>query len=180
MFQPRVKLKFVRRYCSPEKGWRVCVDIDASEEGRTGGDRVTERSIRRQEEMQKDAKEVRKALVDLGVQIGDRKAWCEEQKLPYIEGDIDVVAYWENRCLLAEVEGESSGQPEQKLYKAVGQMARTVDRLPSGLDCRCVIVVYGEAIRVQLEQMRALDKLGIAGLALGDTDRWVFGTGPRW
>ena len=48
--------------------------------------------------------------------------------------------------------------------------------LPSGLDCHCVIVVYGEATRAPLEQMRALDRLGIAGLALGNTDRWVFGT----
>lgn len=33
MFQPRVKLEFVRRYCAPEAGWSVCVDIDPSEEG---------------------------------------------------------------------------------------------------------------------------------------------------
>jgi hypothetical protein len=176
MFQPRVKLEFVRRYCSPQKGWRVCVDIDASEEGRTGGGRVTEESIRRQEEMQRSAKEVRKGLVELGVQIGSRKAWCDEHGLHYIKGDVDIVAYRDNRCIIAEVEGESSGQPEQKLYKAVGQMVRTVGRLPAGLDCHCVVVVYGEAIRAQLGEMHALDKLGIAGLALGNTDRWLFGT----
>ena len=39
MFQPRVKLEFVRRYCAPEAGWRVCVDIDPSEEGWTGSKR---------------------------------------------------------------------------------------------------------------------------------------------
>jgi hypothetical protein len=43
------------------------------------------------------------------------------------------------------------------------------------LDCHCVIVVYGDAIRDQLKEMRALDKLGIAGLALGNPDQWVFG-----
>jgi len=36
MFQPRVKLEFVRRHCVPEAGWKVYVDIDPSEEGRTG------------------------------------------------------------------------------------------------------------------------------------------------
>jgi hypothetical protein len=178
MFQPHVKLEFVRRYCSPEKGWRVCVDIDASEEGGTGGKRVNEASIRREEEMQKAAKEVRKELGDLRVQIGDRKAWCKKENLGYVKGDVDVVAYRENRCIIAEVEGESSGQPEQKLYKAVGQMVRTVGCLPPGLECDCVIVVYGEAIRAQLEQMHVLAKLGIAGLAL-DTDRWAFGSAPR-
>jgi hypothetical protein len=92
MFQPRVKLEFVRRYCPPQKGWRVCVDIDASEEGRTGGTRMSEESIRRQEEMQKDADEVRKELAGLGVQVGGRKEWCKKENLRRIKGDVDLVA----------------------------------------------------------------------------------------
>jgi hypothetical protein len=35
--------------------------------------------------------------------------------------------------VIAEVEGESSGQPKQKPYKAVGQMVRTAGRLPPGV-----------------------------------------------
>jgi hypothetical protein len=41
MFQLAVKLAFVKRYCNPQKGWEVFVDIDPSEEGRTGGGRKT-------------------------------------------------------------------------------------------------------------------------------------------
>ncbi len=182
MFQPRVKLEFVKRFCQPKDGWRVCVDIDASEEGRTGGERVTEESIERQRQMRADAEKVRKEFEDLGVRVGGRKAWCNKEKLPYIEGDIDVVAYQrDNRCVIAEVEGASSGQPEQKLYKAVGQMVRTVGCLPSDWHFHCSIVVHGGAIQAHLEQMHALEKLDIAGLALRETessDRWVFGTPP--
>jgi hypothetical protein len=36
MFQPRVKLEFVRRYCAPKDGWCVCVD---SLEDHKGADR---------------------------------------------------------------------------------------------------------------------------------------------
>ncbi len=66
MFQPRVKLEFVRRYCPPEAGWSVCVDIDPSEEGNTGSERISEASRRRQTEMQTDAPLVRSELAELG------------------------------------------------------------------------------------------------------------------
>jgi hypothetical protein len=41
-----------------------------------------------------------------------------------IEGDRDIVAFYKatHRCLIAEVEGKSSGQPEQKVYRAIGQI----------------------------------------------------------
>jgi hypothetical protein len=32
MFQPEVKLEFIRRYCQPTNGWEIFVDIDASED----------------------------------------------------------------------------------------------------------------------------------------------------
>jgi hypothetical protein len=180
MFQPRVKLEFVRRYCPPQKGWRVCVDIDPSEEGRTGGKRDSEESQKRQEAMLADAPRVRDALKALNVNVGDRKRWCHSCELPYLEGDPDVVAYEPQRkwCIVAEVEGASSGQPEQKLYKAIGQMVRTASNLPSGWDSRLVIVVYGEKIANHLGRAQALVKLGISGLALADVaraDRWLFG-----
>jgi hypothetical protein len=73
MFQPRVKLEFVRRYCRPQNGWRVCVDIDPSEEGRTGSKRESEESQQRQRAMVADAVRVRDALGALNVSVGDRK-----------------------------------------------------------------------------------------------------------
>ena len=38
----------MRRYCRPKAGWRVCVDIDPSEEGRTGSKREKRDSLERQ------------------------------------------------------------------------------------------------------------------------------------
>ena len=61
MFQPQVKYEFVRRYCSPEQGWCVFVDIDGSEEGRTGGKREgDEAPAKRQREMQEGARVAQK------------------------------------------------------------------------------------------------------------------------
>lgn len=180
MFQPRVKLEFIQRYCPPENGWRVCVDIDPSEEGRTGGKRDSEESANRQKVMLDDAPRVRDALRVLNVRVGDRKRWCRSHELPYLEGDPDIVAYepHRRRCIVAEVEGASSGQPEQKLYKAIGQIVRTASNLPAGWDSRLIIVVYGEKITNHLRRAQVLAKLGISGLALADharTDRWLFG-----
>jgi len=180
MFQPRVKLEFVRRYCLPENGWRVCVDIDPSEEGRTGSKRETAESVQRQEAMLDDAPKVREALKVLDVNVGNRKRWCASGQLPYLEGDADIVAFNRvgKRCVVAEVEGASSGQPEQKLYKAIGQAVRAVGDLPPEWDSRVVIVVYGDRIADHLRRAHALAKLGISGLTLADDardDRWLFG-----
>ena len=180
MFQPRVKLEFVRRYCAPKDGWCVCVDIDPSEEGRTGGKRESESARQRQIEMLADAPRVRDELETLGVSVGDRKRWCEGEGLPYLEGDPDIVAYdrVKRRCVVAEVEGASSGQPEQKLYKAIGQIVRTASNLPEGWRCHLMVVVYGDKIARHLVRARALEKLDIAGLHLEDrqdADRWLFG-----
>lgn len=180
MFQPRAKLEFVRRYCAPRSGWRVCVDIDPSEEGRTGGKREKAISKERQMAMQADASSVREALSALQVSIGNRKPQCQAWRLPYLQGDPDIVAYnaAEHRCIVAEVEGASSGQPEQKLYKAIGQMVRTASNLPEGWNTRLVIVVYGDKIAEHLRRAHALTRLSIAGLALADDardDRWLFG-----
>ena len=102
------------------------------------------------------------------------------QDLQVLKGDPDVVAYnpQKKRLIVAEVEGESSGQPEQKLYKAIGQMVRTVSQLPQGWNSRTVIVVYGDKIAAHLQCARALAKLGISGVAIADdvrNDRWLLG-----
>jgi hypothetical protein len=183
MFQPRVKLGFVRRYCPPKAGWSVCVDIDPSEEGRTGGIRRSEEARLRQAEMQADAPGVRAELETLGANVGKRMQWCQTQRLPYVEGDPDIVAYDRSnmRCLIAEVEGASSGQPEQKLYKAIGQIVRSASNLPPGWECQLILVVYGNQIAAHLQRVNALQKLSISALALSDRasdDRWLFGAPP--
>ena len=127
-----------------------------------------------------DAKLVRETLRVMEASVGSRKHWCRPQSLPYLVGDPDIVAYEAKRkqFVVAEVEGASSGQPEQKLYKAIGQIVRTASNLPSGWRGSLVIVVYGEKIANHLKQARALAKLGIRGLALADDPRddwWLFG-----
>ena len=127
MFQPRVKLEFIRRYVPPAKGWSVYVDIDASEEGRTGGTRTPNQLL-----MEKDALPVRAALKQLGATVGGPRAkWFSTLAYPQVVGDRDIVAFHPRRrqCVIAEIEGSSSGQSEQKLYKAMGQlvMAASVD-----------------------------------------------------
>jgi hypothetical protein len=119
MYQPRVKLEFVRRYCKPDDGWRVCVDIDASEEGRTGNKRESEEAIARQEAMLADAPRVRNA--SMKISVGDRQRWCGSHKFPYLEGDLDVVAYspQKRHFIVAEVEGISSGQPEHLMFRTL-------------------------------------------------------------
>jgi hypothetical protein len=100
--------------------------------------------------------------------------------LPYVKGDPDVIAYdvATKRCIIAEVEAMSSGQPEQKLYKAVMQIVRLTSNAPPGWNSYLVVVVYGNRIADHLHDMHALLKLGICDLALADEaheDRWLFG-----
>ena len=182
MFQPEVKLEFVSRYCNPVNGWKVIVDIDASEEGRTGSERATDEARARQRQMQKDGETSRKELQKLGVQIGDNhRVWSREHELPYINGDRDIIAFniKKRLYLIAEVEGESSGQPEQKLYKAIGQIVKAAsEEVQAGWSRNLVLVVYGEKISKHLTQMKALDRLGISACVLNNNkneDVWLFG-----
>ena len=182
MFQPEVKLEFIRRYCQPTNDWKVFVDIDASEEGRTGGKRLAAPAIARQRQMKKDGKTTRRELQRPGVQIGgNRRDWYQDNGLKNIYGDRDIIACNPKKrlYLIVEVEGESSGQPEQKLYKAVGQIVKAAsEEVQDGWRRNLVLVVYGEKISKHLAQMKALDKLGIFACALDDnknSDRWLFG-----
>jgi hypothetical protein len=178
MFQPRVKLEFVRRYL-PQKGWHVCVDIDPSEEGRTASGKVLNLRNGKKQCWQTRPEWWPRSKRWTSVSVIASR-WCQARELPYLEGDPDVVAYdpLQKRCVIAEVEGASAGQPEQKLYKAIGQMVRTVSNLPPSWTSHLVIVVYGDQIADHLQRARALAKLGVSGLALGDNareDRWLFG-----
>jgi len=180
MFQPEVKLEFVRRYCSPTDGWTVFVDIDASEEGRTGSKRTTVKALRVQRKMQADSERVRHDFQTLGVKVGGKRtAWFDLHTLPHIEGDRDIVAFHKGKkiCLIAEAEGASSGQPEQKLYKAIGQlvMAASAGEL-TGWTRILVLVVHGEKIAKHLSRASALEKLAIVTVSLGESrtdDNWM-------
>ncbi len=182
MFQPEVKLEFVKRYCNPRKGWEVFVDIDPSEEGRTGGPLRTEVSWKRRSRMQRQAKEVRRQFEKLGVQVGgSRKGWFQELRdryskanIPDISGDRDIVAiHPESRSIvIAEVEGESAGQPETKLYKAIGQIVTAVGEVdPPGYHVYFFILVSGDKIKAHLKKASALRKIGVCGVSLGSTRR---------
>ncbi len=182
MFQPEVKLEFVRRYCSPKDGWMVFVDIDPSEEGRTGGPRIDDNSRSRQTQMKKDADRVRKEFEELGVTVGGSRAeWYQSNSLPAIDGDRDVVAFHPRKklCTIAEVEGFSAGQPEQKLYKAIGQivMAASCHEI-EGWTQNLILVVYGKEIADHLGRAHALNKLGISAVSISSDelqDMWLFG-----
>jgi hypothetical protein len=132
VFQPEVKLAFVLRYCSPAAGWRVFVDLDPSELGLAGGPRVQEPARARQLAMQERGELARIATEAAGVTVGgSRRAWHSScgNDLPMIPGDRDIIAFHASahRVLIAEVEGDSCGQPELKLYKAIGQIITAVD-----------------------------------------------------
>jgi hypothetical protein len=171
MFQPRMKLHFIERFCNPAKGWTVFVDIDPSEEGLTGGQRRAEEARLRQADMQEDARVVRESFKRLGVYVGRRAtAWRRAfgTRLPRIPGDRDIIAVNEKRriVLIAEVEGESSGQPEQKLYRSIGQMvtARKECTLPD-FSARFYLVVP-PVLRAHLLRASALAEIGIQGLVI--------------
>lgn len=173
MYQPRVKLTFIERYCRPADGWRVFADIDASEEGRTGGERKSEDAIARQVEMQRDAVLVRQRLAELGVHVGEKaENWKRVfgTEVPAVEGDRDILAVHpeHKRFLIVEVEGVSSGQPEQKLYKAIGQVviAASVCELPE-YERALVIAVHGEEMKWHLARATVLEKIGVAGIHVG-------------
>ena len=182
MFQPAAKLEFVRRYCSPQDEWLVFVDIDPSEEGRTGGNRKSTGARERQMEMRRDVLRVREEFGKLGITPGgDRKEWFHKYGVPVVGGDRDVVAFHMGRyrCLIAEVEGESSGQPEQKVYKAVGQILVAGNiTLPAPWTVDRIIVASGVKMRAVLKKCCELERLGISGLMLADDsadDAWIFG-----
>ncbi len=181
------KLLFVQRYCRPADGWSVFVDIDPSEEGRTGSARQSEQARARLDLMRLDAPRAVQGLVGLGACVGKRKAqWnaCFGPTLPLPPGDRDVIAVHRERKQLwiVEVEGDSSGQPEGKIYRAVGQLVCALSEVVvPGLERRLSLVVAGDLAGRYLARVRAIAALGISGLAIQEDsqrDRWLFGEAP--
>jgi hypothetical protein len=188
MFQPRVKLEFVRRYLGTPD-WNVFVDVDPSEEGRTGGERKSAESKDRQRRMGDDFAAVKAEVEDLKhVRLGKRSLEWERSFggiVGPIAGDRDIIAVRQpdKRVVIVEVEGESSGQPEQKVYKAVGQaVAACSAAIPRGFTATIGVVVYGKPLGTHLRGCAKLKDLGIFGLRLDDVpekDEWIFGR-PSW
>ena len=184
MIQPLAKLRFVERYCSPEAGWRVFVDIDPSEEGRTGSPRQTEKARARQRLMLEQAPNAIRQLRGLGAFVGERKRHWKAQfqdRLPLPPGDRDILAVHTDRGILwvAEVEGDSSGQPEGKIYKALGQLVCAVSEMQiPNFERIFSLVVWGDDMANHLRRARAVEQLGVSGLVISErrvADRWLFG-----
>jgi hypothetical protein len=187
VFQPLVKFHFVDRYCSPRDGWTVFVDIDASEEGRTGGARKNAEASVRQQKMQCEADEARASLEALGVHVGDRRRQWQKALGPALAlppGDRDILAVHRERLLLwvAEVEGGGAGQPEQKVYQALGQIVVAVQECVIPRYQSLYSVVVGDAgLKDHLERAKMLARIGVSGLYLAESrkdDIWLFEADP--
>jgi hypothetical protein len=109
VYQLEVKLNLVRLAFPPTAGWRVHVDVDSMERARGGVHRPDK------------AARVAAAAAELeriGVRLTPHPKF----------GRVDVVAEHEVHGIrLVEVEGESSRQPEQALYSALGQLVLSMD-----------------------------------------------------
>lgn len=184
MIQPIAKLRFVERYCRPADGWSVFVDIDPSEEGRTGSLRQSEEAKARLDLMRVDAPRAVQALIGLGACVGKRRAqWdaCFGSALSLPPGDRDIIAvHREKKHLwIVEVEGDSSGQPEGKIYRAVGQLVCAASELVvPGLERWLSLVVAGDSAGRYLARAQAIAAIGISGLVIQEQplqDRWLFG-----
>jgi hypothetical protein len=174
MYQPRIKLKFIRRYCLPKKGWHVHVDIDGAEKG------LNPENYKRQ----KDWKKVEKNFKYHSVFYkGCFSQWLKENCLQLISDARDILAFLRRRdmlafhlkhpktCLIAEVEGASGRrQSEQKVYSAVGQLVRAMGiKLPDGWHYKLYLAVNGKELADNLAKMKpGLKKLGIKCVVINE------------
>ena len=105
MYQLEVKRYLVEHRFSPTDGWEVTVDVDGMERARGG---------RHPPDKQERARRAEDWLVTAGARIGAHPDF----------GRADLVAAKPNvATVVVEVEGDSSRQPEQALYSALGQTA---------------------------------------------------------
>jgi hypothetical protein len=187
MIQPVAKLAFVQRYCSPAEGWRVFVDVDPSEEGRTGSARISPTALARHDVMLREAPVAIAELRRLGACVGRRqREWkaCFGGSLTLPKGDRDIIAVHEGRHLLwvTEVEGDSGGQPEGKIYKALGQLVCAASEMAlPGFRRFLSLAAWGPGAEKHLRRAAASSSMGISGLVLSeqrDLDQWVFGERP--
>jgi len=177
VYQPEVKLAFVKRYCNPASGWRFFVDIDPAEVGKAGGWPKTEKAWLRKKQMQDRGQRAIEALEKLGAKVGGSRAkWLSAladelgvSESPTIPGDRDIIAINPSlrRLLVAEVEGASTGQPEQKIYKAVGQIVVAVGAVdPKAFDASFIIAVHGEQLKNHLQKAKPLECIGVSAVCI--------------
>jgi hypothetical protein len=188
MIQPVAKLRFVERYCNPADGWRVFVDIDPSEEGRTGSARQSAEAQARHARVLAEAPTAIQDLVRLGAHGGKWKVgWlsCFGSAVPLPKGERDILAVdcERRRLWIVEVEGDSGGQPEGKVYRALDQLVCAVSETTlSEYERFFTLVVCGDLAAAHLACAYAASKLGISALAISatrDEDRWLFGSRPE-
>jgi hypothetical protein len=166
MYQPRAKLEFIKRYCSPKDGWHVCVDSDGSEKGK-GGKRIKEHAQDRGLKMRTDWCDVERELRQLNVQIGSYAQWCKELEFEGFGRRPDVAAYHNDHgCIIAEVEAESTGQPGDKVYMAVGQILLAASLPSAKWKPSFLVVVHGEKMVAILLRMTRLIAIPIFGLSM--------------
>ncbi len=172
MYQPEVKRRFIECRCNPKDGWVVYVDIDASEVGNAGGSVDSRAAMATAWQVEAPAYEALGSNVYVNANIME-----ERGDLPSFRGRSDIIAYHlqSKVCLIAEVEGMSSLQPEQKVYHAVGQLLTTMsdvngetrDSEHDAWAYQFVVVVHNNdgAIRA-LQKMRVIRTLGIQAFVI--------------
>jgi len=134
--------------------------------------------------MRSDGERARKVLKEIGVTVGGvRREWFGHHNLPVVRGDRDILAFHKRRriLLVAEAEGISGAQPEQKLYKAIGQIVMAAsEEVPIGWNRRLFLVVHGKSITEHLSRVIFLEQLGVSAISIEDymVDRWIFGSPP--
>lgn len=104
MYQVEVKKALVRHLFPPVDGWAVTIDLDAMEMGKGPQNSQEKRLV---------AERVRRWFEKNGVTLEAHKVF----------GRADIVASHRKRgTVVLEVEGDSSRQPEQAFYSALGQV----------------------------------------------------------
>jgi len=134
-----------------------------------------------------DAPDAIEQLIGLGAHVGKRQAaWLscfnEDLALPKADRDVIAVHRERRRLWIAEVEGDSGGQPEGNVYRALGQLVCAVSESTlTEYERFLTLVVYGDRASAHLAHASAASALGISGLVIGLThneDRWLFGAPP--
>ena len=115
MYQLEVKAVLVKHCFSPKDNWVVNVDVDAMERGK-GGNHPPDKQGR--------AKEAEDRLKEIGAKIVSHPEY----------GRTDIVAEHKTHGrVIIEVEGDSSKQPEQAMYSALGQLLLSMKDLTGNI-----------------------------------------------
>ena len=163
MYQPEVKYQFIRdKFWG--KAWEVLVDIDASERGDAGGNKDSRR-LRKAK-----WKKTKRRLEEIGIKFTNdhrQKSDLREELIAKgleIPARPDIVAFRKRRgkkpdLWIIEVEGQSSRQPEQKVYSAIGQILLALFETPANnVELHFAVVVYGEKEARHLERFKNLSE----------------------